>query len=150
MYVFACMHMYVICIGRYCMYWTAGARKPPQRPQNTLLWPQKSNTYTYLLIHANTCSYMHIHTTYMKILTYCMYVYVCVCICRYKHVLSSIRYYMQVSQGISRYVPVCATLQFFVCDVAEKELCWRKNWPTYVCAGICMYCPVLASIHRYQ
>jgi hypothetical protein len=34
--VLACMYMYWISICMYCMYWTTGARKPPQRPQNTL------------------------------------------------------------------------------------------------------------------
>ena len=35
MHVYACMHQYAISICSYCMHWTTGARKPPQRPQNT-------------------------------------------------------------------------------------------------------------------
>ncbi len=67
-------------------------------------WKHKSHTYTYLFIHADTCIYMWIHTIYMQILTYCMYVHVFVCICRYTHVLSIIWYYMPASVGINRYL----------------------------------------------
>jgi hypothetical protein len=80
-----------------------------QRPQHSKPqlfmhnWKHKSNTYSYLLIHADTCIYMWIHAIYMQILTYCMYMHVLMSICRYTHVLYIIWYYMPVSVGIDRY-----------------------------------------------
>ena len=39
MHLYACICIYNFSICMYCMYWSTGTQKPPQRPQNILLWP---------------------------------------------------------------------------------------------------------------
>ncbi len=84
-------------------------------------WEDKSNTYTYLHLHAQTCLYMHIHAhtfKYLQILTYiaCMCMYVSIC-----------RYCMYV-----KVLPVCVGMSLCVCIACMCRYCRHVQVCHYV------------------